>query len=204
MTDNEIFETEIKCINRRASGKCNGGTDCYKCDLLMNEKDIISAYERAIANINLINRQQEEIDELKHEREVFIKDIHHYINKTNEQLEDIENAKAKIKICAEVIERQDTEIDRLKTAFENSQKATKYWHEKCGELVEEVQTAQSEAYKGFAERLENRIVNLPSVYPIASATLAFLNGSSHRQLEILDIVESLLKEMIYEQKSEVK
>ena len=65
MTDNEIFETEIKCINRRASGKCNGGTDCYKCDLLMNEKDIIYAYERAIANNDLINRQQTEIEELK-------------------------------------------------------------------------------------------------------------------------------------------
>lgn len=64
MTDNEIFETEIKCINRRANGKCNGGTDCCKCDLLMNEKDIISAYERAIANSNLINRQQEEIERL--------------------------------------------------------------------------------------------------------------------------------------------
>lgn len=65
MTDNEIFETEIKCINRRANGKCNGGTDCCKCDLLMDEKDIISAYERAIANNDLINRQQEEIEELQ-------------------------------------------------------------------------------------------------------------------------------------------
>lgn len=65
MTDNEIFETEIKCINRRANGKCNGGTDCCKCDLLMNEKDIISAYERAIANSNLINRQKAEIERLK-------------------------------------------------------------------------------------------------------------------------------------------
>ena len=65
MTDNEIIETEIKCINRRANGKCNGGTDCCKCDLLMNEKDIISAYERAIANSNLINRLQAEIERLK-------------------------------------------------------------------------------------------------------------------------------------------
>ena len=65
MTDNEIFETEIKCINRRANGKCNGGTDCCKCDLLMNEKDIISAYERAIANSDLINRQKTEIEELQ-------------------------------------------------------------------------------------------------------------------------------------------
>lgn len=65
MTDTEIFETEIKCINRRSSGKCNGGTDCCKCDLLMNENDIISAYERAIANSDLINRQKTEIEELQ-------------------------------------------------------------------------------------------------------------------------------------------
>lgn len=93
MTDNEIFETEIKCINRRVSGKCNGGTDCCKCDLLMNEKDIISAYERAIANSTLINRLQEEIDGLKHEREVLIEDIHHFVDKNNEQLEEIEELK---------------------------------------------------------------------------------------------------------------
>ena len=71
MTDNEIFGTEIKCINRRANGKCNGGTDCCKCDLLMNEKDIISAYERAIANSNLINRLQAELEKLKAEEEKY-------------------------------------------------------------------------------------------------------------------------------------
>ena len=65
LTDNEIFATEIKCINRRANGQCNGGTDCCNCDLLMNEKDIISAYERAITNIDLINRLKAENDRLK-------------------------------------------------------------------------------------------------------------------------------------------
>lgn len=80
MTDNEIFETEIKCINRRANGKCNGGTDCCKCDLLMNEKDIISAYERAIANSNLINRLQAEIERLKE----CPKCIYEYDGKTTE------------------------------------------------------------------------------------------------------------------------
>lgn len=80
MTDNEIFETEIKCINRRANGKCNGGTDCCKCDLLMDEKDIISAYERAIANSNLINRLQAEIERLKE----CPKCIYEYDGKTTE------------------------------------------------------------------------------------------------------------------------
>ena len=80
MTDNEIFETEIKCINRRANGKCNGGTDCCKCDLLMDENDIISAYERAIANSDLINRQKTEIERLKE----CPKCIYEYDGKTTE------------------------------------------------------------------------------------------------------------------------
>lgn len=62
LTPEEIFENEIKCVKRRSNGQCNGGVDCCTCDLLMNEQDIISAYERAIDNINLINRQQSQID----------------------------------------------------------------------------------------------------------------------------------------------
>lgn len=126
MTDNEIFETEIKCINRRASGKCNGGTDCCKCDLLMNEKDIISAYERAVANSDLINRQKAEIDELKHEREVLIEDIHHSADKINEQLEEIEELKIENK--------------SLRSAAN------------CYKL--HYNEARTEAYKEFADRLK--------------------------------------------------
>ena len=110
MTDNKIFETEIKCINRRANGKCNGGTDCCKCDLLMNEKDIISAYERAIANSNLINRLQAEIDELKREQEVLIEDIHHYTDKINEQFEEIEKLEKTISYLEGVCESTPDKI----------------------------------------------------------------------------------------------
>lgn len=110
MTDNEIFETEIKCINRRSSGKCNGGTDCCKCDLHMNDKDIIYAYERAIAYSSLINRLQAEIDDLRHEREVFIEDIHHYTDKINEQLEEIEKLEKTISYLEGVCESTPDKI----------------------------------------------------------------------------------------------
>ena len=53
---------------------------------------------------------------------------------------------------------------------------------------------KSEAVKAFVESLNDRIVNFPSEYPIENATLAFLNGSSHRQLEILEIIDNLVKE----------
>ena len=99
MTDNEIFETEIKCINRRANGKCNGGTDCCKCDLLMNEKDIISAYERAIANSNLINRQEAEIKRLKGEcvNCPMLKAKSRTIDCLNEQIKDWQKGYCEIK-----------------------------------------------------------------------------------------------------------
>lgn len=65
MTDIEIFENEISCIKRRASGRCNGGVDCCKCDLLMDEKEIISAYERAILANKIIDKQKAEITRLQ-------------------------------------------------------------------------------------------------------------------------------------------
>ena len=52
MSDKEIFENEIKCIKRRSNGECNGGDDCCHCDLLMDEKEIIAAYERAIERLS--------------------------------------------------------------------------------------------------------------------------------------------------------
>ena len=65
MTDEQIFENEIKCIIRRNEGVCNGGSDCIKCDLLMDSEEIIKCYNRAIKNIKLNNRQKAEIEEWK-------------------------------------------------------------------------------------------------------------------------------------------
>lgn len=65
MTDNEIFENEIKCITRRNECLCNGGTDCIKCDLLMDSEEILKCYNRALKNIDLINRQKAEIERLQ-------------------------------------------------------------------------------------------------------------------------------------------
>ena len=79
MTDNEIIkalESEVKSAEYVDSYYCNG------VDLTL----IKSA-------IDLINRQKTEIDELKHEREVLIEDIHHSADKINEQLEEIEKLK---------------------------------------------------------------------------------------------------------------
>ena len=76
MIDNDIIkalENEVKSTEYVDSDYCDG------VDLTL----IKSA-------IDLINHQKKEIDELKHEREVLIEDIHHSADKINEQLEEIE------------------------------------------------------------------------------------------------------------------
>ena len=67
LTDEQIFENEIKCITRRNECLCNGGTDCIKCDLLMDSEEILKCYNRALKNLDLINRQKAEIERLEKE-----------------------------------------------------------------------------------------------------------------------------------------
>ena len=125
LTDKEIFATEIKCINRRANGQCNGGTDCCKCDLLMNEKDIISAYEIAIANIDLINRLQAE-------------------NKRLSVLAELGNTRANdYRVMRDRALKAEKEVERLKA---NEEMADGY----ADALVE---YTKAEAYKEFAEEI---------------------------------------------------
>ena len=80
----------------------------------------------------------------------------------------------------DLIKRQQEEIERLKEFIVETRRCDK--------------EIKSEAVKAFVESLNDRIVNFPSEYPIENATLAFLNGSSHIQLEILEIIDNLVKE----------
>ena len=115
MTDNEIIKAlkdEVKSAEYVDSYYCNG------VDLTL----IKSA-------IDLINCQQVEIDELKQEREVLIEDIHHFVDKNNEQLEEIE----KLKI----------ENKSLRSAAN------------CYKL--HYSEARTEAIKEFADRLLNKV-----------------------------------------------
>lgn len=105
MTDNEIFETEIKCINRRANGQCNGGTDCCNCDLLMNEEDIISAYERAMSNFALINRLKAELDESREKNAGLALALLHEVVNEDEQLRNEITKVAKSEARKEFVER---------------------------------------------------------------------------------------------------
>ena len=114
----------------------------------MTDKDIIKALESEIhlaeyvdsdycdgvdltlikSAIDLINCQQVEIGELKHEREVLIEDIHHSADKINEQLEEIEKLERTISylecVCESTPDKVRTEaikefVEKLKKHYDN-------------------------------------------------------------------------------------
>lgn len=61
----EVLDNEINCVNRRAKGECNGGSDCQKCDLLLTDTEIIWALTKAIKALSIPEIQQH-ISLLKH------------------------------------------------------------------------------------------------------------------------------------------
>ena len=42
----EVIKTEKECVMRNVGSNCN--RDCYGCDLIMPDKDILDAYDIAI------------------------------------------------------------------------------------------------------------------------------------------------------------
>lgn len=83
------------------------------------------------------------------------------IDLINRQQEEIENAKAEIKICAEVIERQDTEIERLNSANDEKFRQWDMLAEKTkqhyADLYNEAKDIlKAEAVEEFAYRLKEK------------------------------------------------
>ena len=143
--------------------------------------------------IDLITRQQEEIDRLRKEVNLVsiqFQDLQERYEEAQTENESLKVENQSLRSAANSLkmhyEEAQTEVERLKESLniELENFATEYDNK-----------IKAEAYKEFAERLNDRIINFPSVYPVENATLAFLNGSSHRQLEILEIIDNLLKEM---------
>ena len=119
MTDKEIIKALECCTPENES--------CLNCPLID-----VSVPECAgilyKATIDLINRQQAEIEELKHEREVLLEDIHHSADQINEQIEELEDARR--------------EIERLR----ETNKA----------IMQTMADVHTEAIKEFAERLKEK------------------------------------------------
>lgn len=146
MTDKKFTDEEII----EALDLCtqqNGSIPCYDCPCWNDDEQECKGIDYTAA-LDLIKRQKAEI----------------------------ENAKAKIKICAEVIERQDTEIEQWK---EEANKYQKLW---CI-AVDDIETAKAEAYKEFAEKLKEEYCDI------------VLYG----KIVTVNTIDNLLKEMVGEE-----
>jgi hypothetical protein len=86
MTDKEIKKA-LECCGKFGSFVCD-----EKCPVFKSKCETLSDCRLKLhkLSLDLINRQQAEIERLKHEREVLIEDIHHSADQINEQLEEIE------------------------------------------------------------------------------------------------------------------
>ena len=189
LTDAEIFETEIKCIQRRSSGHCNGGSDCCHCDLLMNEQDIISAYERAIANFDLINSLQEENENLKDV--LYDADGVNLVNYWYQQCKIAENG---CKNYGEENKNLKAEIERLKDillcfmdALGKVRKVDDIDEISLIPLMSELNKQyraelKSEAYKEFAERVKQE----------------FFDSNGYYDTQYKRRIDNLLKELVGE------
>ena len=79
----------------------------------------------------------------------------------------------------ELINRQKAEIKEWQSAFINE---------------ERIKVVKTRAIKEFTEELTFEIVNKPSEFNAVQGTVDFLNGMTHRQHEILDIIKGLTNE----------
>lgn len=157
MTDKQIFENEIKCIIRRNDGVCNGGSDCIKCDLLMDSEEILKCYNRAIQNIDLIDRQKEEFEILNIENETMTTQLRN-------AYEQIHKGKAEVERLTETLDGETTENMRHKHEIErlkNENERLKMDLAKCSirldNLYETADEIKSEAYKECLARVRNYI-----------------------------------------------
>ena len=109
MTDKKFTDEEIISSLEwiATTGNCN------ECKIRnCNWGDCNCSQITANAALDLINRQQAEIDELKHERKVLIEDIHCSADKINEQLEEIEKLERTIS-CLECV--CESTSDKIRT-----------------------------------------------------------------------------------------
>ena len=107
----------------------------------------------------------------------------------NRQKSEIDSAKAKIEICAEVIERQDAEIERLKECpkcvYEYDGEVTEYCIQGPCPNFKTVEQIKTEAYKEFAGIIKDKW---------------FDNRYDSPDVDFDDFISNLLKEMVGERR----
>lgn len=130
LTDKDIIKA-LEC--------CNVETDCKRCPLYKEHS--ANCIDIACKNaLDLINRQQLEIENLKVE---------------NQSLRTAANSlKMHYEEAQAQIERLEKETKDKERAYNDEFLLRKEWQTKCRELLKEKQTVKSEVIKEFAERLK--------------------------------------------------
>ena len=89
-----------------------------------------------------------------------------------------------MKNALDLINRQQAEIERLKKLLDEEEKKNLIFAKRF----------YKEGVEEFAERLSNKIINTPS--EITETSADYLTGSAKRQLEIIDYIDEIRKEMV--------
>ena len=133
MSEYSLIKKSLNLINRQQAEnddlfyKLTGvmhSVDKWLDDDELKQDEVNRAATMREKTLQIVEKQQAEIDELRHEREVLIEDIHHSADKINEQLEEIERLKYNLKSVLD--ERADHTdaikefAERLKLSFFNN------------------------------------------------------------------------------------
>ena len=124
MTDKEIIKAlELKKYSGHSCVNCKYGSTKgeYRCGL--------KGCNIARNALDIINRQQAEIERLTHEREILIEDIHHSADQINEQIEEIERLERHTEMYYEV------RAEAIKEFAERLKDSIKKWWVMKGEYL---------------------------------------------------------------------
>lgn len=162
----------------------------------MSDSEIIKALEGAILNAKRCDSKVWSIEVYK---------LENALDLINRQKSEIDSAKAKIEICAEVIKRQDKEIERLKECpkcvYEYDGEVTEYCVQGPCPNFKTVEQIKAEAYKEFAETAIDRVEKAKAKYQrLCKEQGEEMEEHMHIHFNgIIRIINNLLKEMVGEE-----
>lgn len=120
--------------------------------------------------------------------------IDKYEELIQQQKAEIETLKAEKDNYKEWYLSLANEVDKLpcKTVVDNNCEIHSKTAQDYDNLIADI---KSEAIQDFADLLRNKIVNTPSKFSCKEETHDFLSGMAHRQFEIIDYIDTLIKEI---------
>lgn len=157
---------------------CANGTECRRCPYSTESATCVN--DLMPDTLDLITQRKAEVKELKNlcvSKDIIIKG-------------------QEAKIEALKMDNQQLQKDNF-IANENADAAFQEGLNEAQDLYAEQVKSEAEAkvIEDFVEKLKDKIINTPSKFSAEKGIHDFLTGSAHRQHEILDYIDNLVKEM---------